>query len=269
MLCVCAGTPGAAVRANGGRVAGGDDAEGPVLALQRLLLLVIAHAKGHQPATDRQRGGGHDRQEGDPQPLHPGANPGLGGAERQAEIGGDLLLREILEVGQAESLPLRRRQGLDRRRDRRAAIVAPRFFVRQRRVVRDRAEPGLVRVGHEPRAASPPAQLVEDPRVGDLQQPRLDLAALGIVGLRLPPDGQEDVLRDLLGGGAIEALGHDAEDQPGIARVQRRQRLLVAGRELRHQFLVGELVQRPHQVDGAEGRFLVVVHGDRLHLDAR
>ena len=78
-------------------------------------MLVIAHAKCGEAASERQGRGSHDGHQRDTQALHPGANPRFGRAQREAEIGGHLLLGEILEVRQAQRLPLSGGQRIDNR----------------------------------------------------------------------------------------------------------------------------------------------------------
>src|SRR5437763_11721122 len=85
--------------------------------------------------------------------------------------------------------------------------------------------------------------------MGDLQQPGPEGSPLRIEGLRPPPDRQEDVLDDLFRGGAVQRLSDQVEDQRGVAAVERPERLLLPGGELRHQLLVAGILGRRHPAD--------------------
>ena len=88
-------------------------------------------------------------------------------------------------------------------------------------------------------------QLVQEPEVRNLQDPRADRAALGIELSRVAPDGQEDVLHEVFGGGAVERPDGQADDQPREATVEQRERLLGALGDLAHQVLVaGDVLRR-------------------------
>ena len=59
------------------------------------------------------------------QGLEAGPDPALGRAQRQIEEGGDLLVGQVFEEGQAERLALGRRQGIHGRPHGGAAMLAP------------------------------------------------------------------------------------------------------------------------------------------------
>ena len=61
-----------------------------------------------------------------------------------------------------------------------------------------------LRIGHDVRLAVSVAQLVQEAVVCDLQDPRADGAPLGIEPSSIAPDGQEDVLDEVLGSRPIE-----------------------------------------------------------------
>jgi len=80
--------------------------------------------------------------------------------------------------------------------------------------------------------------------VGDPQEPGPDRATRRVIGIRFAPDGNEDVLDDLLGGGTIERPRGQVEDQGGVAPVEGREGGFPPGGELAHQVLVAEGVHR-------------------------
>src|SRR5207245_7302021 len=63
-------------------------------------------------------------------------------------------------------------------------------------------------------------------------------APFGGEGAGFAPDREEDVLDDLLRGGAIQCVGGQGEDPRRVAAVERPERLLPAGGETLHQRLV-------------------------------
>ena len=91
----------------------------------------------------------------------------------------------------------------------------------------------------EPPAAPP--QLVEHAEVGDPQDPGAEGASRRVEGAGLAPDRDEDVLDDLLGGGAAERLGGQVEDQRRVTAVEQAERVLTPGGEVAHQLLVAEI----------------------------
>ena len=91
----------------------------------------------------------------------------------------------------------------------------------------DPSEHEPVGIGRDLRLAAPATQLVQEPEVRDLQNPRADRASLGIEPARVPPDGQEDILHEVFGGGAVERLDGHAEDQPRKAPVEQPERVMV------------------------------------------
>ena len=80
-------------------------------------------------------------------------------------------------------------------------------------------DPGADRRGP---VAAPATGLVQEPEVGDLQEPRADGPTPRIEPSRIPPDGHEDVLHEVLRGGAVDRLRGETKDRsreaaPGIA----------------------------------------------------
>ena len=96
-------------------VAGSDHRERVVVALQRHLLRALVDAERRQQAERDQRR--HLRAERPAQLLEARANARFRGAERQVQLGRDLLVREVVEEGEAERLALGRRELLERRPD--------------------------------------------------------------------------------------------------------------------------------------------------------
>ena len=78
--------------------------------------------------------------------------------------------------------------------------------------------------------------------MGDLQDPRAEGAPLGIEPSGVAPDGQEDILHEVFGSGAVERLDGQAEDQPREASVEQSERLRGAVGDLAHQFLVARVI---------------------------
>src|SRR5262249_61481696 len=93
-------------------------------------------------------------------------------------------------------------------------------------------------------AASAP-QLVGDAVVRDLEQPWSHCPALRIERRRSLPDRDEDVLDDLLRGWPAERLRGHSKNGRRVARVERTDGVLPAGRQLGEQSLIrGVLVHR-------------------------
>ena len=93
-------------------------------------------------------------------------------------------------------------------------------------------------IGDDLRLAAPATQLVQEAEVRDLQDPCADRAALGIEPVRVAPDGEEDLLHEVFGGGAVERPDGQPEDQPREATVEQPERLGGALGDLAHQLLV-------------------------------
>src|SRR5581483_2432618 len=119
-----------------------------------------------------------------------------------------------------------------------AAVVEPDDVGRVGIGVLDRVEVEAVRVVGGARAAAAAAQLVQHARLGDAVDPGAEGAARRVVGVGLAPDGEEDLLDDLLGGRAVEHLRRHAEDEVGVAAVERAERPVLAGGQPRDEPLV-------------------------------
>ena len=172
--------------------------------------------------------------------LEPGADAGLGGSEGEVQEVGDLLVSEIFEEGQAQRLSLGRRRRRDGRADDHAAVRAPGLLGRAGAGLGHAPEAEALGVRLDPHPPAAPAQLVEHAEVGDPQDPGAEGAPRRVEGAGLATDRHEDVLDDLLGGGAVDRLGRHVEDQRRVAAVERAERVLPAGGELAHQRLVAE-----------------------------
>ena len=99
-------------------------------------------------------------------------------------------------------------------------------------------------VGHDLGLPTPATELVQHAEVRDLEDPRPNRAALGVEAGGVPPDGQEDLLHEVLGSGAVERLSGQPEDQTGEAPVEQGERLGRAPGDPAHQVLVGRGVLR-------------------------
>src|SRR5262249_37904276 len=77
-----------------------------------------------------------------------------------------------------------------------------------------------------------------EPEGGDLEYPCGNGAALGIEPVGVSPDGQEDLLYEVLGAGTIEARDGDREDESREPAVEEPECLGAPSRDLAHQLLV-------------------------------
>src|SRR5205807_3516817 len=93
----------------------------------------------------------------------------------------------------------------------------------------------------DPRLPARMPEFIQNPIVGDLKYPWTKGAPLGGEGAGFAPDREEDVLDDLLRGGAIQCVGGQGEDPRRVAAVERPERLLPSGGQALHQLLVARL----------------------------
>ena len=191
------------------------------------------HAE-HDQAPREQRG------EVGAEHLESGADAGLGGPDGEVQEVGDLLVGEVFEEGQAQRLSLGRRQCRDGRADDPAAVLEPGLLGGAGAGLGHAREAEALRVRFDAGPPATPAQLVEHAEVGDPQDPGAEGASRRVEGAGLAPDRHKDVLDDLLGGGAVERLSRQVEDQRRVTAVERAERVLPAGGELAHQLLVAE-----------------------------
>src|SRR6202011_3571888 len=114
-------------------------------------------------ACDRDSGQRRDQRR---QPQTKGTNPGadarLGGAERELQGRGDLVVRKLLEKSQAKGLTLRWRKLFQSASQRRVSVRVPDLLGLAGPGFRNAGEPLAVRVRLDLRAPASPAQLVGD-----------------------------------------------------------------------------------------------------------
>ncbi len=152
----------------------------------------------------------------------------------------------VLEEGQGDRLTLLGRQRRQRRVDDLAVLVLPGVlfwtWVEVGQVLKAVLIAAFSFVLGRPTAAS--AQLVQDLPVDQPQQPGLESALGRIKAGGAAPDRQENFLDDLLGGGPVQALMGNVENQRRIAAVKRAERLLLTKREIAHELVVRALGRR-------------------------
>src|SRR5216683_1681456 len=83
------------------------------------------------------------------------------------------------------------------------------------------------------------AQLVEDAPVCQPQEPWTKTALLRVECAGAPPDGQEDLLHEFLGGRSLQTLQSQVKHQARLTAVERADRLVPAVRQLEHQLFIG------------------------------
>ena len=140
-------------------------------------------------------------------------NPGLDGAERNPEFGRDFLVGQVLEEGQVHCLSLGPRQFPARRPHDRAKRLAPRQLLRPGPVVGQARKKQTIGIGLQSRTVAPPPEFVQDPKVGDLQQPGPESPPLRRENRSIPPHRQEDIPNDLLSGAVIQRVRRRGENQ--------------------------------------------------------
>ncbi len=188
-------------------IACGHHLQGAIIArYRRLLQSVIAYTQDGEQATEQRQDDQHAAGQVDAHLLETGPDPGLGRAERQVQIGGDLRVRQFLEEGKAQRLALGRRERLDGLPHGGAAICTPCLLVRPGIIIWQGGEVQAIGIRRDLRAVPPSAQFVDDAQMGDAQHPMTECALRGIEGGGLAPDHEEDVLDDLLGGVVAQRL---------------------------------------------------------------
>jgi len=157
---------------------------------------------------------------------------------------------QVFEEGQVDCLSLGSRQFPARRPHGRAKGLAPRQLLRLRSVIGQARKKRAIRIGFQPRKTAPPAELVQDTKVGDPEHPGTEGPPLRTENPGIAPDCEEDVLHNLLRGAAIQRVCRLLENQRGVPSMEPPQRFLPSGGELAHEFLVAEGMRRWHRADG-------------------
>jgi hypothetical protein len=120
----------------------------------------------------------------------------------------DLLVRHVLEERQSDRLPLVARQRVQRRIDNLPVFVLKGVLFRTWCLIQHLEEHLVVFVksGLLCRSAVAATEFVEDPPVCQTQEPGSEKTLLRVERSRAAPDGEEDLLDELLGGRAFEVL---------------------------------------------------------------
>jgi hypothetical protein len=159
-----------------------------------------------------------------------------------------LVVGEVVEKGEAERLPLGRREPVHRSAHRVLSIGLPGGFGRLIAGVPDLLEYPVGGIGVEPRPSASRPKLVEDPVVGDLEEPRPEGSPRRIESLRPAPDGEEHVLHDFFGRAGVEALQGHVKHERSVAREKRLQGLGPVARQLLHALLVAGSLGRSREL---------------------
>ena len=220
-------------------------------------VVVLAEAgEGEEPGQDQARP--YQRGQSPPQGLEAGADPALGRAQRHLEEGGDLLVRQVLEEGQAQRLALGRRQLRDGRAEEPAAVLVPGLLVGAGAGLGHAREAQALRVPFDAGTPATLPKLVDHAEVGDLQDPGTEGASRGskVPALRQTATKTSWTTSSAVARSSVRAAR--SEDQRRVTAVERAERLLPAGGELAHQLLVAEA--------RVQGRWRGVDRAHRGHL---
>src|SRR6266404_2012090 len=226
-------------------VARGHQGQRAIIPRQRRVLGAVADAESRQQADGDERRTLRSERAAELLEARPDAC--LRRAERQAELGRDLLVREVVEEGETECFALRRWKLVECRLQDGATVLLPRCLCRPGVAGGETREHEPLWVGYDLWLAAPAAQLVQEAEVCDLQDPRAHRAPLGFEPSGVAPDRQEDLLDEVFGSRPIERLDGQAEDHAGEATVEQPECLRGAVGDLAHQLLVaGGVLRRSH-----------------------
>jgi hypothetical protein len=144
----------------------------------------------------------------------------------------------LIQEGRCHGFALGLGQDLERTADSRTALIAGQLVPDLGRIILEPIQKHAFRVGCNLRSRAPAAQFVHDAPTSDLENPGTEAPALRVKAAGVLPDGQKDILDNLLSGRAIQLSCSQACQNGPIAFVERVERRGLPFGESSDQLLV-------------------------------